>query len=795
MLSPIILALFFSISRARKPMKQLPLEPVPIQQVHIEDSFWSPKLKVWRDVTIADCLAKFEKDGAISNFDRVAKGLGGEHGGPPWYDGLIYEMITGVSDFLAAEPDPNLEARLDGYIDRISAAAAKDPDGYLNTYTTMKEPDHRWGLNGGNDRWQHDLYNAGALVEAGVHYYRATGKTKLLAVAARMANLMVATMGPLPKKNVIPGHALAEKSFVDMYELFQKNPQLKAQISTSVDEGNYLRLAEFWIDARGHHEGRTNFGAYDQDEIPVLKQETIEGHAVRAVLLCGGLIAAGRSAEKPEYLDVAKRLWDNMVSRRMYLTGGVGAMPDDEKFGPDYFLPNDGYAETCASVGAAFFHEQMNLQYADAKYADEMERALYNGVLSGVSYSGNRYFYENPLASGKNRARWEWHGCPCCPPMFLKAMGALPGLIYAQGKGSLYANLYVGSQAHVAVEGTEVSLKQVTNYPWDGRVQISADPVHPIKFALHLRIPAWCKHPEIRVNGREVRKLSEDRGYAVVERLWEKGDQLDLALPMSIERVHADPRVEADKGRVALRRGPLVYCLEGIDNHDSLGSLVIAPGSSVKQQFEKGLFGGATVIRGKAERVESGDAAGQKKVTLDEFLAIPYYLNANRAHSEMAVWMAETLNLAKPSLPLSLASGAHATASHCNPTDTLDSLNDRMAPSASDDQTVPRFTWWDHRGTAEWVQYDFERPTQVSSVGTYWWDERRIHANCRVPQSWRVLCKVGSEWVSVDGNSQFRTDMDKFNIVNFKPMVTTAIRIEVQLQPGWSGGLLKWVVN
>jgi DUF1680 family protein len=795
MLSPIILALLLSPSRAFKPMRELPLEQIPIQQVQINDSFWSPKLRVWRDVTIEDCFAKFEKDGAISNFDRVASGRGGDHGGPPWYDGLIYEMITGVADFLASQPDTKLEARLDGYIERIAAAASNDRDGYLNTYTTLKEPDHRWGLNGGNDRWQHDLYNAGALVEAGVHYYRATGKTKLLGVAARMANLMSATMGPAPKKNVVPGHALAEKSFVDMYELFREKPQLKAQISIPIDEENYLRLAEFWIDGRGNHEGRTSFGAYDQDEIPVLQQETIEGHAVRAVLLCCGLIAAGRAGDKPEYLDVARRLWENMVSRRMYLTGGVGAMPDDEKFGPDYFLPNDGYAETCASVGAAFFHEQMNLQYADAKYADEMERALYNGVLSGVSYEGNRYFYENPLASGKNRARWEWHGCPCCPPMFLKAMGALPGLIYAQGKDSLYANLYIGSKANLSFEGTQVSVKQITNYPWDGRVRITADPQRPTKFSLKMRIPGWCLNPSIRVNGRLLSGWTKDRGYAVVSRLWDKGDDVDLSFPMPIERVHADPRVEADKGRVALRRGPLVYCLEGIDNHDSLGSLVIAAGGSYTLQFEKRLFGGVTVIRGRAARIEQVSGTSEKKVSQEPFTAIPYYLNANRAHSEMAVWMAETPVVAKASLPLSLASAAHASASHCNPSDTLETLNDRVVPSASDDQAIPRFTWWDHRGTSEWVQYDFDRPTKVSSVGAYWWDERRIHANCRVPQSWRVLYKDGNDWKPVEVSSPFGTDMDRFNFVNFNPVATRSIRLEVQLQPGWSGGLLKLSVN
>jgi len=790
---PLLLALLLSPISPAKTVKASILKPVPIQQVHIDDSFWSPKLKVWRDVTIADCLAKFEKDGAFTNFDQIANGATGEHGGPPWYDGLIYEMITGCSDFLASERDAKLEARLDGYIDRIAAAAAKDPDGYLNTYTQLKEPDHRWGMNGGNDRWQHDLYNAGAMVEAAVHYYRATGKTKLLHSATRIANLMAAAMGPAPKKNVIPGHALGEKSLVSLYELYREQPQLKSRISAPVDAESYLRLAQFWIDARGHHEGRINFGAYDQDEVPVLQQETIEGHAVRAVLLCGGLVAAGRAAGRPEYLDAAQRLWENMVTRRMYITGGVGANRDEEKFGPDFVLPNDGYLETCASVAAAFFHEQMNLQFADAKYADELERVLYNGVLSGISVSGNRYFYENPLVSGKNRSRWEWHGCPCCPPMFLKAVGALPGLIYAQNENGLFVNLYIGNQAQVDFGGNRVSVSQVTEYPRDGKVRLSVDPASPVRLLLNLRLPGWCQNPGIRLNGLLLKGSTAVNGYAVIDRIWEKGDRLDLTFPMPIERVHSDPRVEADLGRVALRRGPLVYCLEGIDNRDHLASLVIPSDATLKQEFKKSLLGGVTVIRGQADRIER--SGSETKAVREDFTAIPYYLNSNRAPSELAVWIAETPAHAVPALPPSLASGAHASASHCNPTDTLASLNDRVSPAASDDQTISRFTWWDHRGTSEWVQYDFDRPTQISSVSAYWWDERRIHAQCRTPQSWRLLYKVGGAWKPVVGCTGYGTEMDKFNVAAFTPVTTRAVRLEVQLQAGWSGGLLKLAVD
>lgn len=406
------------------------LTPVPIPQVIIQDDFWSPKLKVWREVTIPDCLTKFENDrgGAINNFDRIRDGKTGGHAGPEWYDGLIYEMIRGSADFLAAGRDAVLEKRLDGYIERIVAAAAKDPNGYLNTWTQLMAPQKRWGLNGGNDVFQHDVYNAGAMIEAAVHYYRATGKTRLLQVATKLANHMADVMGPPPKKNVVPGHSLSEEALVKLYLLFRDKPELKSQMPVPVDEQRFLELAEFWIENRGNHQGRQSYGTYAQDHKPVLQQETIEGHAVRATLLCTGLTATAVVNGREDYFTAARRLWKNMVERRMYVIGGLGAIAGHEGFGPDYVLPNNGYLETCAAIGAGFFHHNMNLAFADARYADELERVLYNGILSGVSLKGDTYFYENPLEAGKDRKRWAWHGCPCCPPMFLKIMGVCRAL-------------------------------------------------------------------------------------------------------------------------------------------------------------------------------------------------------------------------------------------------------------------------------------------------------------------------------------------------------------------------------
>lgn len=784
-------------------VKPQPLQAVPLQQVQIDDPFWSPKLKVWREVTLADCFAKFEKDGAFANFDKIRDGnTNSEHGGAPWFDGLIYEMITASADFLAAQRDPQLEARLDGYIDRIAAAAAIDPDGYLNTYTEMKESTHRWGMNGGNDRWQHDLYNAGALVEAGVHYFRATGKTKLLQVACKLANHMADIMGPPPKKNVIPGHALGEISLVSLYQLFQEQPQLKAQISVPVDEHRYLALAEFWIEARGHHEGRTDFGAYDQDDIPVLQQKTIEGHAVRATLLCSGLITAGLADNRPDYLATSETLWDNMVTCRMYVTGGVGAVHDDEKFGDNYFLPNKGYLETCASVGAGFFHHNMNLAFGAGRYADELERVLYNGVLCGVSLKGDSYFYENPLEAEKSRVRWDWNSCPCCPPMFLKIMGALPGYIYAQDAAGIYVNLFIGDRAKLTVKGAPVTLQQTTRYPWDGAVKLAVTPEKPTTFAVNLRLPGWCAAPEIRVNGQPV-QISRVNGYARIERSWQSGDVVELTLPMPVQRIHADPRVQADSGRVALQRGPIVYCLEGDDNGGSARNLVVPPDAPLTAEYRADLLGGVTVLHGPAHALHQADWQGSLYLPATKtpgtsnvvFTAIPYYANANRQPTEMRVWLAETPLAAKPLLPPSIASQAKPTASHCFASDTPAALNDELEPAASDDTKIPRFTWWDHRGTPEWVQYNFAQPQTVSAVAVYWWDERRINANCRVPQSWQLFYKDGESWKPVADASNYGTQMDEYNRVTFTPVKTTALRLAVQLQPDWSAGILEWRVE
>lgn len=614
------------------------------------------------------------QNNVFANFDAVAQGKKGtgHHAGLPWFDGLIYETIRGIGDL---HPDSLLEARLDGYIDRIAAAQKADPTGYLNTYTDLMEPTHRWGDNGGFLRWQHDVYNAGMLIEAGVHYYRATGKTKLLEVATRYANYMSELMGPAPRRNLVPAHSGPEEAVFKLYQLYTEQPDLKTKLPVPVNEKAYYGLAKFWIENRGNHAGyplwsawgndkaekyikqekykdggagaqpRPSWGNYAQDSISVFKQTTIEGHAVRATLLATGITAMALENHAPEYVRTATHLWDNMIGRRMFVTGGVGAIHDDEKFGPDFFLPTNAYLETCAAVGAGFFSQRMNELTGEGKYMDEFERVLYNNVLTGVSLSGTQYTYQNPLNAHRH-ARWNWHSCPCCPPMFLKIVSALPDYIYASTTDKLYVNLFMGSVASVKLTSNTVALTQQTNYPWDGKVFIKLEPEKETAFTVCLRIPGWARGIEnpydlyrsnlrsavaFRINGQRMTPAVVD-GYAVIKRKWQKGDQIELTLPMEPRLITANEQVNDLSGRVAIASGPLIYCLESVDNRN-LDSLTIDPSTPLQLKRQPTLLNGVNVISGVALDPQSR----QVPIT-----AIPYYAVGNRDGQGYKVWLPQS---------------------------------------------------------------------------------------------------------------------------------------------------------
>lgn len=652
-----------------------------LDQVRIEDAFWSPKLETWRKITANDVLDKFEgkytpfpgwddtRD-AFRNFDRVAEGQRDikQHDGPEWYDGLVYESIRGIADFLAGHPNKEMEKRIDGYIDRIYAAQQTEPTGYINTHTQLMENDHRWGDNGGLLRGQHDVYNAGMLIEAGVHYYQATGKTRLLEIATRFANYMADYMGPEPRKNVVPAHSGPEEAVMTLYWLYKNEPELKDKLSIPVRESDYYDLATFWIENRGHHCGyplwgtwgyrksekwikdacyhqtefgphsRPCWGEYSQDSIPVLEQKTIEGHAVRATLMATGLAAAALENQSPQYIETAKRLWENMAGKRMFITGGVGAIHEDEKFGPDYFLPTDAYLETCAAVGAGFFSQRMNQLTCNARYMDEVERVLYNNVLTGVSLSGDKYTYQNPLNTDKPD-RWEWHVCPCCPPMFLKIMSAMPSYIYAYQGDNIYVNLFIGSEVRIPIDkNNSVRLKQLTSYPWHGAVSIQVNPDKAGTFSIKVRIPGWAQGTEnpyglyqsnlkapvkLKVNQKDILLRIVD-GYAEISREWKKGDHIELELPMQPRLITASEAVKDLRGQVALASGPVIYCFEDADNPE-LPTLTLQPQTPLELSHDNDLLHGVNIIK------------CQSKIPAK---AIPYYAVANRKESHSyKVWI------------------------------------------------------------------------------------------------------------------------------------------------------------
>lgn len=602
------------------------------KSVRIQDGFWSPKMEQIHTVTVWDVLNKFESDheeGIMKNFEWMAEGKLGKHIGPPWYDGLICEVIRGISDIIATTYDEKLDQKIEYYAGMIQKAQDADPEGYLNTYTTLICPDQRMGQNGGSLIWQHDLYNIGCLVEAGVHYYRATGKICLLKCSIRAAGYLCKEIGPEPRKNIVPAHPLPEEAMVKLYVLL-KDETLCARLheeGLEVTARDYLDLAQFWMDHRGVHHNRASnpryMGEYAQDHCPVTEQSEAVGHAVRATLLYTGLTAVGMETGEQKYLDTVKRLWENVVQTKLHISGGIGAVHNEERFGFQYDLPNDAYLETCAGVAMAFWAGEMHAAFGDASYMDVFECALYNNVLPGLSEDGTHYFYENPLISDGSIERWNWHGCPCCPPMFLKLMSSLQDYIYSTANNRLYVNLHIGSTYAGQVDGTSVTVTQKNNaLPWEGHNEITVSMQEAKAFALMVRIPAWAGKTTVTLNGRP-EEFSMEKGYLCIDRTWQDGDALRFTMAMPAVKIEAHPYVDADAGRVALQRGPILYCLEEIDNPNGVDVLL---GHHTLQVETAELFGDKKIIRG---------------LTQDEvpFTAIPYYWWNNRGKGKMNVWL------------------------------------------------------------------------------------------------------------------------------------------------------------
>lgn len=755
------------------------LRPVSFRSVRITDEFWAPRIRTARERTLPHCLRQCEQTGRLNNFDKAAGKLPGRFEGYFFNDSDVYKVIEGAAYVLWHGPDPQLEARLDELITRV--AAAQQPNGYLNTYFTLTPSEQPWT----NTRVRHELYCAGHLLEAGIAYYEVTGKRALLDVALRFVDHIAEVFGPGRSPHV-PGHQEIELALVRLYRL--------------TGEERYLRLAEFFVEQRGRAEGRDLYGEYCQDHLPVREQTRMVGHAVRAMYYYSAVTDLAGYNNDPGYLAALERLWHDTVDRKMYITGGIGSTRSNEGFTQPYDLPNEAaYCETCAAVGLCFWSHRLNLLHGQARYADVLERALYNGMLAGVALDGEKFFYVNPLASRGDHHRQPWYRCACCPSNVIRFIPAVGNYIYAQTDTAVYVNLYVGSTVELNLAGRKVALTQETRYPWDGNVRITLNPPESLELDLCLRIPGWCPGARVKVDGESITPLPVADGYVRLARTWRPGAVIELELPMPIRRMQADPRVEADRGRVALQRGPLVYCLEAVDNGGTVFNLALPREAELTAEFRSDLLGGVMTIRGRALAAVAPPNVGWERALYQpaadfrpvEFVAIPYYAWDNRAPGEMVVWLPESLTL----VPLPPVSWVRPSASHCGEHDTLTALHDRSEPRSSGDQRIPRFTWWPRRGTREWVQYDFDRPRTVAGVAVYWFDDSQQRGLCRAPAAWKLLYRTADGWLPVADPSGFGAELDAYNRVSFAPVLTDGLRIEVELQDRFSAGILEWQVE
>lgn len=782
------------------------IRPVPFTQVSIRGGFWGPRLQTNRETTVWYDFRKCEETGRIDNF-AVAGGLKqGGFRGIFFDDSDVFKVIEGASYCLASQADPKLDAYLDDVIAKISAAQEKD--GYLYTARTINDPNY--DFPGKQARWSqlsasHELYNVGHLYEAAVAHWQATGKRSLLDVAIKNADLVCSNFGRGEGQQIdVPGHEEIEMGLVKLYR--------------ATGEEKYLRQAKFFIDMRGRSDLRKTYGVYCQDHKPLVQQDEAVGHAVRAGYLYAGAADVAALTGDAEYALALDLIWENVVSKKMYLTGGVGASASGEAFGDNYALPNaSAYNETCAAIAQALFNQRLFLLHGEAKYIDVLERILYNGFLSGVSLSGDQFFYPNPLAcDGRTKfnhgalGRSPWFGVSCCPVNVVRFVPSIAGEIYAVRENDLYVNLFVDGEGKTSLpQSGEVELTQETSYPWDGRVTIRVAPERLGEWTMRVRIPGWARGKPIpsdlyrytdefpgeyslQINGTPV-AAPLDQGYAVLRRAWKPGDVVDLILPMPVRRVAAHAAVKADEGRLALERGPLVYCVEAVDHAGAVSDLYLPEDADVLAEHRPDLLGGVTVLRGEARRAVRGED-GIATSTAVPFTAIPYYAWAHREVGEMAVWLPteETRVRLKPAP--TIASASRASASHVWQNDTVEALHDQLEPASSIDHDIPRHTWWDHVGTREWVQYDFARPTTVSAVEVYWFDDTG-RGRCRVPESWRLLYRSGDEWRPVENLDKYTVAKDRFNAAPFKPIETSSLRIEVQLQSDFSGGVLEWKVR
>ncbi|MGN6293081.1 MAG: glycoside hydrolase family 127 protein [Chitinophagaceae bacterium] len=774
-----------------------PIQPVAFTHVQVTDNFWAPKIRVNAEVTIPYTLDQCKRTGRIDNFLVAAGKKKADKLTEYTFDDTdLYKVIEGASYGLQVKKNPALERYLDTLINIIGDA--QEADGYLYTFRTAKvAKPHDWI---GSKRWEkeedlsHELYNSGHLFEAAVAHYQATGKKSLLNIAIRNADLLVKTFGP-GKEEKFPGHQIVETGLTKLYRVTGKK--------------EYLDLAKFFLDLRGTP-GHLNH-EYSQAHKKVVDQHEAVGHAVRATYMYTGMADVAALTGNQQYLEAIDDLWNDVVYKKIYITGGIGATGAGEAFGKPYDLPNmSAYAETCAAIANVYWNSRMFLLHGDAKYIDVMERTLYNGLLSGVSLSGDRFFYPNPLASMGQHQRSAWFGCACCISNMTRFLPSMPGYVYAQNQNDLYVNLFVGSESAIQLPAGKLNIVQNTNYPWDGKNEIVINNEKSFRFALHVRVPGWAVNKPIPgdlynsgsnseapvrflLNGQPLTYKME-KGYAVIDRTWKKGDKLSFEFPMEIEKIAANGQVAADKDRFALQRGPIVYCLEGPDNKDAaVMNIVVDKNAPIQAVYRPDLLNGVMTLSMKGSSTKRQLNSSELLKTAQDVTAIPYYSWANRGPGEMEVWIPFEESAARPMPAPTIASKSKVSASIKNGR-MLKALNDQYDPQDSRDASAVYLHWWPKKNSLEYVQYDFDAANTVSETSVYWFDDGPF-GGCRVPASWKVLYKKGEEWVPVKVISADPIAKDKYNTIRFEPVTTTALKLEIQQPTDHSAGLHEWIVK
>ena len=788
-----------------------PVQPVPFTSVRLTSGLLHDRQVTNSAVTLPFALDQCESSGRLKNFDLAAEVMRRRAAGEtnfqiqpptqyPFDDSDVYKALEGAAFCLSVQPDPAMAARVEKFIQHI--AAAQEPDGYLYTFRTMHpdSPGHNW-IN--QERWlndpklSHELYNLGHLYEAGYAHVQATGSRSLLNVCLKSSELLEKDFGD-GEPRIAPGHEVIEMGLAKLYR--------------QTGDKRWLGLAKFFLDNRGHG------SEYSQDHKPVIEQDKAVGHAVRANYLYSGMADYAALSGDQRYLAAITKIWENVVGAKLHLTGGCGARASGEAYGDDYELPSRCYNETCAAVAFLFWNHRMFLMTGDAKYMDVFERTLYNGALSGVSLSGDRFFYPNPLeydGSTKNNhgyaGRAPWFGCACCPPNVLRTLASLGGYVYAVQGNKLFVNLYAQGEASATIAGNRVKLEQQTAYPWDGGIKLRVTPERAGQFALCLRLPGWVEGKPLpsdlytyddakpaawtlKVNGKSL-SVESKSGFASIDREWKAGDEVTLDLPMTVHRVAGNPKIAATRNQVALERGPIVYAFEGVDNDGSVFDAVLPASAKITPERRDHFLGGVTVLKiDKAERAARGES-GKSATKPATLLAIPYATWANRGLTPMAVWLARDAATARPAPKPTLASQSRVSVSFVRSGMTIAPINDQLVPQNATDGFAPNFDFWPHKGTTEWIGYEFAKPATVKSVNVSWFDDAGS-GECRLPVSWRILYRTADgNWEPVKNISDYTVKKRDPIKVTFEPVTTQALRLEAQLPKDFSAGIYEWEVE